>query len=106
MTTTHMLEHAEAEIAYDVHGPLPTADGRPPRVGGALIALGIDQGWDTVTAPALVAGPRRRHECRLVLRMGARDDIRRVFGNPTRALDAGRPEAFARKLREVLDGGN
>jgi pimeloyl-ACP methyl ester carboxylesterase len=30
MTTTHMLETAGAEIAYDVHGPLPTADGRPP----------------------------------------------------------------------------
>jgi pimeloyl-ACP methyl ester carboxylesterase len=30
MTTTHMLETAEAGIAYDVHGPLPTAGGRPP----------------------------------------------------------------------------
>src|SRR5262245_51947932 len=30
MTTTHMLETAEADIAYDVHGPLPTADGLPP----------------------------------------------------------------------------
>ena len=30
MTTTHILETAEADIAYDVHGPLPTADGRPP----------------------------------------------------------------------------
>jgi pimeloyl-ACP methyl ester carboxylesterase len=29
MTTTHMLETAGAEIAYDVLGPLPTADGRP-----------------------------------------------------------------------------
>src|SRR5437667_10254206 len=28
--TTHMLETAEVTIAYDVHGPLPTADGRPP----------------------------------------------------------------------------
>src|SRR4030095_15728808 len=28
--TTHRLETAEAGIAYDVHGPLPTADGRPP----------------------------------------------------------------------------
>ena len=32
MTTTHVLETAEADIAYDVHGPLPTADGRPPLV--------------------------------------------------------------------------
>src|ERR671921_1331777 len=30
MTTTHTLETAEAAIAYDVHGPLPAADGRPP----------------------------------------------------------------------------
>jgi pimeloyl-ACP methyl ester carboxylesterase len=30
MTTMHMLDTAEADIAYDVHGPLPTADGRPP----------------------------------------------------------------------------
>jgi hypothetical protein len=30
MTTTHMLESAGADIAYDVRGPLPTAGGRPP----------------------------------------------------------------------------
>jgi pimeloyl-ACP methyl ester carboxylesterase len=30
MTTTRILETAGADIAYDVHGPLPTADGRPP----------------------------------------------------------------------------
>jgi pimeloyl-ACP methyl ester carboxylesterase len=30
MTTTHTLQTAEADIAYDVHGPLPTAEGRPP----------------------------------------------------------------------------
>src|SRR5262245_20445686 len=30
MTTTHVLETAGADIVYDVHGPLPTADGRPP----------------------------------------------------------------------------
>src|SRR5215469_18495153 len=27
--TTHKLETTEADIVYDVHGPLPTADGRP-----------------------------------------------------------------------------
>ena len=32
MTTTHTLELADAAIAYDVRGPLPTADGRPPLV--------------------------------------------------------------------------
>ncbi len=30
MTTTHTLETAEVDIAHDVHGPLPTVDGRPP----------------------------------------------------------------------------
>lgn len=28
--TTHKLVTTEADIVYDVHGPLPTADGRPP----------------------------------------------------------------------------
>src|SRR5215213_256918 len=27
---THTLETAEADLVYDVAGPLPTADGRPP----------------------------------------------------------------------------
>ena len=30
MLKTHTLETAEAAIVYDVEGPLPTADGRPP----------------------------------------------------------------------------
>ena len=30
MTTTHVLETPGADITYDVRGPLPTADGRPP----------------------------------------------------------------------------
>lgn len=30
--STHTLEYNEARIVYDVHGPLPTADGRPPLV--------------------------------------------------------------------------
>jgi pimeloyl-ACP methyl ester carboxylesterase len=28
--TTLMLERADVDLAYDVHGPLPPADGRPP----------------------------------------------------------------------------
>ncbi len=39
MTTTHMLETGEAEIAYDVRGRLPTADGRP-----ALLMIGQPMG--------------------------------------------------------------
>src|SRR5262245_65726262 len=30
MTTSRVLETNEADITYDVRGPLPTADGRPP----------------------------------------------------------------------------
>jgi pimeloyl-ACP methyl ester carboxylesterase len=43
MTTVHMLETAEAAIAYDVHGPLPTADGRPPlfMIGQPMEASGF-----------------------------------------------------------------
>jgi pimeloyl-ACP methyl ester carboxylesterase len=43
MTTTHMLNIDEADIAYDVHGPLPTADGRPPlfMIGQPMTASGF-----------------------------------------------------------------
>src|SRR5919202_6877301 len=30
MTTTHVLETPEADIVYDVRGPLPAQDGLPP----------------------------------------------------------------------------
>jgi pimeloyl-ACP methyl ester carboxylesterase len=30
--TTQMLETPEADLVYDIHGPLPTADGHPPLV--------------------------------------------------------------------------
>jgi pimeloyl-ACP methyl ester carboxylesterase len=44
MKTTRTLETAEAEIAYDVHGPLPTTDGRPPlmMIGQPMTAGGFD----------------------------------------------------------------
>jgi pimeloyl-ACP methyl ester carboxylesterase len=43
MTTTHILKNDEADIAYDVHGPLPTADGRPPlfMIGQPMTASGF-----------------------------------------------------------------
>jgi pimeloyl-ACP methyl ester carboxylesterase len=43
MTTTHTLQTADADIAYDVHGPLPTADGRPPllMIGQPMAAGGF-----------------------------------------------------------------
>ena len=44
MTTTNVLATAEADIAYDVHGPLPPADGRPPlfMIGQPMTAGGFD----------------------------------------------------------------
>jgi pimeloyl-ACP methyl ester carboxylesterase len=40
---THTLETAEAAIVYDVYGPLPTADGRPPlfMIGQPMDASGF-----------------------------------------------------------------
>ena len=44
MTTTRMLETVEVDVAYDVHGPLPTADGRPPllMIGQPMDAAGFE----------------------------------------------------------------
>src|SRR5690348_14912378 len=44
MKITHVLQTGEAEIAYDVRGPLPTADGRPPlfMIGQPMTARGFD----------------------------------------------------------------
>jgi pimeloyl-ACP methyl ester carboxylesterase len=43
MTTTHTLDTGDAGIVYDVHGPLPTADGRPPllMIGQPMDASGF-----------------------------------------------------------------
>jgi pimeloyl-ACP methyl ester carboxylesterase len=43
MTTTHMLETDAVDIVYDLHGPLPTADGRPPlfMIGQPMDATGF-----------------------------------------------------------------
>jgi len=43
-TPAHILQTAEADIAYDVHGPLPTADGRPLllMIGQPMTAGGFD----------------------------------------------------------------
>ena len=48
MTSTHLLETPEAVLAYDVRGPLPTADGRPPLL---LVAAPMDaSGFDTLAS--------------------------------------------------------
>lgn len=41
--TQHTLELAEVDLVYDVHGPLPTADGRPPlmMIGQPMDASGF-----------------------------------------------------------------
>jgi pimeloyl-ACP methyl ester carboxylesterase len=43
MTTTHILNIDEADIAYDVHGPLPPAGGRPAllMIGQPMTATGF-----------------------------------------------------------------
>ena len=43
MTTTHKLKTDECDLVYDVHGPLPTADGRPPvfMIGQPMTAGGF-----------------------------------------------------------------
>jgi pimeloyl-ACP methyl ester carboxylesterase len=43
MTTTRTLHTPEADIAYDVRGPLPSADGRPPllMIGQPMTATGF-----------------------------------------------------------------
>ncbi len=42
--TTHTLDTGGADIVYDVHGPLPTADGRPPllMIGQPMTADGFE----------------------------------------------------------------
>jgi pimeloyl-ACP methyl ester carboxylesterase len=43
MTTTHTLNTAGAEIVYDLHGPVPTTDGRPLlfMIGQPMTAVGF-----------------------------------------------------------------
>ncbi|MCM6773837.1 alpha/beta hydrolase [Nocardia sp. CDC159] len=43
MKTTHTLETPDVDLVYDVHGPLPTADGRPPlfMIGQPMDASGF-----------------------------------------------------------------
>ncbi|MEV6363290.1 alpha/beta fold hydrolase [Nocardia asteroides] len=45
---THKLEVPGATLTYDVHGPLPTADGRPPLL---MIGLPMDASGFTALAP-------------------------------------------------------
>lgn len=49
---THRVETAEADLVYDVHGPLPTADGRPP-----LFMIGQPRSSTRTTDAAHSASP-------------------------------------------------
>src|SRR4249920_332749 len=42
-TTIHTLKTPEAEVVYDIHGPLPSTDGRPPlfMIGQPMAASGF-----------------------------------------------------------------
>lgn len=69
MTATHTLDTAGASIVYDVHGPLPTADGRPPLLmvgqpmdAGGFLALTYhlpDARSSPTTRAAWAAAPAR-----------------------------------------------
>jgi pimeloyl-ACP methyl ester carboxylesterase len=48
--TTHTLSLPEVDLVYDVHGPLPTADGRPPLL---LIGQPMDASGFTALVPQL-----------------------------------------------------
>lgn len=53
MATTHRLQTPDVTLAYDVHGPLPTTDGRPP-----LFMVGAPMGAEGFTTLASLFGDR------------------------------------------------
>jgi pimeloyl-ACP methyl ester carboxylesterase len=97
---THTLELAEVDLVYDVHGPLPTADGRPPLVligqpmdasgFGALVAQLPDR--TTVTYDPRGLGRSVRKDGRVDNDPDVQaGDVRAVID----ALDAGPVDLFA-----------
>jgi hypothetical protein len=99
MTSTHTLETPEVDIAYDVRGPLPTADGRPPlfmigqpwtpRLRHAGVAL-PDRTVVTTTRAASAAAPARTAGS-TIRPTGPGEDVHAVI----EALGAGPVEMFA-----------
>jgi len=97
---THTLETREAAIVYDVEGPLPTADGRPPlfMIGHPMDATGFRTlasyfpDRTVVTYDPRGLGRSTRNDGRVdnVPTVQA-DDVHAVIG----ALDAGPVEMFA-----------
>src|SRR6478672_6578164 len=100
MTTTHTLELADADIVYDVRGPLPTADGRAPLVMigqpmtaggfGALAAHFADRTVVTYDPRGLGRSTRRDGRADHSPAVQA-DDVHAVIA----ALGAGPVEMFA-----------
>jgi pimeloyl-ACP methyl ester carboxylesterase len=97
---THTLETAEADIVYDVHGPLPTADGRPPllMIGQPMDASGFrtlasylpDRTVITYDPRGLGRSIRKDGQVDNVPTVQA-DDVHTVIGT----LDVGPVELFA-----------
>ena len=100
MTTTHTLETPEVDLAYDVLGPLPTRDGRPPlfMIGQPMTASGFstlashfpDRTVVTYDPRGLGRSPRKDGRVDNSPTVQA-NDVHRLI----RALDAGPVEMFA-----------
>src|SRR5487761_1162713 len=98
--TTHKLATIGAEIVYDVHGPVPTADGRPPlfMIGQPMDASGFrtlasyfpDRTVVTYDPRGLARSIRKDSRVDNAPTVQA-DDVHAVIG----ALDAGPVEMFA-----------
>ncbi|KAF0846914.1 alpha/beta fold hydrolase [Nocardia caishijiensis] len=98
--TTHKLDTAGATLTYDVHGPLPTADGRPP-----LLMTGLPMEADGFAALAAFFPDRTvvtydpRGLGRSVRSDGAVDNVPAVHAEDVHAvieaLGAGPVELFA-----------
>ncbi|AFT99657.1 alpha/beta fold hydrolase [Nocardia brasiliensis] len=98
--TTHKLETSGATLTYDVHGPLPTADGRPP-----LLMIGLPMDASGFTALAAHFPDRTvvtydpRGLGRSVRTDGEVDNLPAVHADDVHAvieaLDAGQVEVFA-----------
>jgi hypothetical protein len=128
MPTTHTLALADADIVYDVRGPLPPADGRPPLLmiaqpmpaaGFATLASHFADRTVVTYDPRGLGRSTRKvgEESRHTFTGRAAVATAELLGQPVTVLPshhggilggefgyAGQPEAFARKLREVLDG--
>jgi len=100
MTTTHLLDTAEAGITYDVHGPLPTADGRPPlfMIGQPMTASGFSTLASHFPDRTVITYDPRGHE-RSTRKDGRIDDSPEVQAGDVHAvieaLGAGPVEMFA-----------